>query len=67
MCVELFCSLLLSTAGQNVLAEGQSGTRAYGWHTLSLTVEVSGDFRFLMFEKVSSLSLDSTKWGILLL
>ncbi|XP_074516793.1 galactocerebrosidase isoform X2 [Sebastes fasciatus] len=26
-------------AGQTVLAEGQSGTRAYGWHTLSLTVE----------------------------
>uniref|UniRef100_A0A665TM28 Galactocerebrosidase n=1 Tax=Echeneis naucrates TaxID=173247 RepID=A0A665TM28_ECHNA len=25
-------------AGQAVLAEGQSGTRAYGWHTLSLTV-----------------------------
>ncbi|XP_010740815.1 galactocerebrosidase isoform X2 [Larimichthys crocea] len=25
-------------AGQTVLAEGQSGTRAYGWHTLSLTV-----------------------------
>lgn len=35
--------LLLSTAGQTVLAEGQSGTRAYGWYTLSLTVEVSGD------------------------
>ncbi|KAK5856924.1 hypothetical protein PBY51_010203 [Eleginops maclovinus] len=26
-------------AGQTVLAEGQSGTRAYGWHTLSLTME----------------------------
>ncbi|XP_068451578.1 galactocerebrosidase isoform X2 [Clinocottus analis] len=26
-------------AGQTVLAEGKSGTRAYGWHTLSLTVE----------------------------
>uniref|UniRef100_A0A8D0DAQ8 Galactocerebrosidase n=1 Tax=Sander lucioperca TaxID=283035 RepID=A0A8D0DAQ8_SANLU len=26
-------------AGQTVLAEGQSGTRAYGWNTLSLTVE----------------------------
>lgn len=26
-------------AGQTVLAEGQSGTRAYGWHTLSLTVK----------------------------
>ncbi|KAK1893423.1 Galactocerebrosidase [Dissostichus eleginoides] len=26
-------------AGQTVLAEGQSGTRAYGWHTLTLTVE----------------------------
>ncbi|XP_075963105.1 galactocerebrosidase isoform X4 [Anarhichas minor] len=26
-------------AGQTVLAEGLSGTRAYGWHTLSLTVE----------------------------
>ncbi|XP_053191340.1 galactocerebrosidase isoform X2 [Scomber japonicus] len=26
-------------AGQTVLAEGQSGTRAYGWHTLSLTVQ----------------------------
>uniref|UniRef100_A0AAQ4RBA6 Galactocerebrosidase n=1 Tax=Gasterosteus aculeatus aculeatus TaxID=481459 RepID=A0AAQ4RBA6_GASAC len=25
-------------AGQTVLAEGRSGTRAYGWHTLSLTV-----------------------------
>ncbi|XP_071327327.1 galactocerebrosidase isoform X2 [Trachinotus anak] len=25
-------------AGQTVLAEGKSGTRAYGWHTLSLTV-----------------------------
>ncbi|XP_029316097.1 galactocerebrosidase isoform X2 [Cottoperca gobio] len=25
--------------GQTVLAEGQSGTRAHGWHTLSLTVE----------------------------
>ncbi|KAM7404121.1 hypothetical protein PAMA_004511 [Pampus argenteus] len=25
-------------AGQTVLAEGQSGTQAYGWHTLSLTV-----------------------------
>ncbi|XP_033499130.1 galactocerebrosidase isoform X2 [Epinephelus lanceolatus] len=25
-------------AGQSVLAEGQSGIRAYGWHTLSLTV-----------------------------
>ncbi|KAF3844334.1 hypothetical protein F7725_007497 [Dissostichus mawsoni] len=24
-------------AGQTVLAEGQSGTRAYGWHTLTLT------------------------------
>lgn len=29
------------TAGQAVLAEGMSGTRAYGWHTLSLTVKVS--------------------------
>lgn len=35
--------LLLSTAGQTVLAEGQSGTRAYSWYTLSLTVKVSGD------------------------
>ncbi|XP_078133166.1 galactocerebrosidase isoform X2 [Sander vitreus] len=26
-------------AGQTVLAEGQSGTLAYGWNTLSLTVE----------------------------
>ncbi|KAJ4939900.1 hypothetical protein JOQ06_029336 [Pogonophryne albipinna] len=26
-------------AGQTVLADGQSGTRAYGWHTLTLTVE----------------------------
>ncbi|XP_070835245.1 galactocerebrosidase isoform X2 [Chaetodon trifascialis] len=26
-------------AGLTVLAEGQSGTRAYGWHTLSLTVK----------------------------
>ncbi|KAM6969369.1 galactocerebrosidase isoform 2-T2 [Tautogolabrus adspersus] len=26
-------------AGQTVLAEGQSGTRAFGWHTLTLTVE----------------------------
>ncbi|XP_031735158.1 galactocerebrosidase isoform X1 [Anarrhichthys ocellatus] len=26
-------------SGQTVLAEGLSGTRAYGWHTLSLTVE----------------------------
>uniref|UniRef100_UPI0037E87482 galactocerebrosidase isoform X2 n=1 Tax=Semicossyphus pulcher TaxID=241346 RepID=UPI0037E87482 len=26
-------------AGQTVLAEGQSGTRAYGWHTVTLTVE----------------------------
>ncbi|XP_054469504.1 galactocerebrosidase isoform X2 [Anoplopoma fimbria] len=26
-------------AGETVLAEGQSGTRAYGWHTLSLTVK----------------------------
>ncbi|XP_045919026.1 galactocerebrosidase isoform X1 [Micropterus dolomieu] len=26
-------------AGKTVLAEGQSGTRAYGWHTLSLTVK----------------------------
>ncbi|XP_034066583.1 galactocerebrosidase-like isoform X3 [Gymnodraco acuticeps] len=26
-------------AGQTVLANGQSGTRAYGWHTLTLTVE----------------------------
>uniref|UniRef100_A0A8C2XJW0 Galactocerebrosidase n=1 Tax=Cyclopterus lumpus TaxID=8103 RepID=A0A8C2XJW0_CYCLU len=26
-------------AGQTVLAEGKSGTRAYGWHTVSLTVE----------------------------
>ncbi|KAM4624713.1 galactocerebrosidase isoform 1-T1 [Polymixia lowei] len=26
-------------AGQTVLAEGLSGTRAYGWHTLSLTVK----------------------------
>ncbi|XP_030248078.1 galactocerebrosidase isoform X2 [Sparus aurata] len=26
-------------AGETVLAEGQSGTRAYVWHTLSLTVE----------------------------
>ncbi|XP_071392189.1 galactocerebrosidase isoform X2 [Centroberyx affinis] len=26
-------------AGQTVLAEGQSGTRAYGWHTLTLTVK----------------------------
>ncbi|CAB1335486.1 unnamed protein product [Coregonus sp. 'balchen'] len=25
--------------GKTVLAEGHSGTRAYGWHTLSLTVE----------------------------
>ncbi|XP_038584225.1 galactocerebrosidase isoform X1 [Micropterus salmoides] len=25
--------------GKTVLAEGQSGTRAYGWHTLSLTVK----------------------------
>lgn len=40
----LFCSFV--TAGQTVLAEGQSGTRAYGWHTLSLTVNVSGDLRF---------------------
>ena len=27
-------------AGQTVLAEGQSGTRAWGWHTLTLTVKV---------------------------
>ncbi|CAM9318429.1 unnamed protein product, partial [Lampetra planeri] len=27
------------TAGQTVLAEGLSGTRAYDWHTLSLTVD----------------------------
>ncbi len=33
--------LLLSTAGQTVLAEGLSGTRAFAWNTLSLTVEVS--------------------------
>ncbi|XP_030580847.1 galactocerebrosidase isoform X2 [Archocentrus centrarchus] len=26
-------------AGQTVLAEGQSGTRAFGWYTLSLTVK----------------------------
>ncbi|XP_074548779.1 galactocerebrosidase isoform X3 [Halichoeres trimaculatus] len=26
-------------AGETVLAEGQSGTRAFGWHTLTLTVE----------------------------
>ncbi|XP_026186802.1 galactocerebrosidase [Mastacembelus armatus] len=26
-------------AGQTVLEEGQSGTQAYGWHTLSLTVK----------------------------
>ncbi|XP_076017139.1 galactocerebrosidase-like isoform X2 [Genypterus blacodes] len=26
-------------AGQTVLAEGLSGTRAFGWHTLSLTVQ----------------------------
>ncbi|XP_071755244.1 galactocerebrosidase isoform X2 [Centroberyx gerrardi] len=26
-------------AGKTVLAEGQSGTRAYGWHTLTLTVK----------------------------
>ncbi|XP_019958630.2 galactocerebrosidase isoform X1 [Paralichthys olivaceus] len=26
-------------AGQTVLAEGQSGTRTYGWYTLSLTVK----------------------------
>ncbi|XP_039642512.1 galactocerebrosidase isoform X1 [Perca fluviatilis] len=26
-------------AGQTVLTEGQSGTRAYGWNTLSLTLE----------------------------
>ncbi|XP_065822584.1 galactocerebrosidase isoform X2 [Labrus bergylta] len=26
-------------AGQTVLAEGQSGTLAFGWHTLTLTVE----------------------------
>lgn len=36
----------LSTDGQTVLAEGLSGTRAYSWHTLSLTVEVS-DFNVL--------------------
>lgn len=34
-------SCLWPTAGETVLAEGQSGTRAYVWHTLSLTVEVS--------------------------
>lgn len=26
-------------AGRTILAEGKSGTRAYGWHTLSLTVK----------------------------
>lgn len=35
--------LFLLTAGQAVLAEGMSGTRAFGWHTLSLTVKVSTD------------------------
>lgn len=36
-----FCYLPQLTAGQTVLAEGLSGTRAYGWYTLSLTVKVS--------------------------
>ncbi|XP_033844327.1 galactocerebrosidase isoform X2 [Periophthalmus magnuspinnatus] len=31
-------------AGQTVLAEGKSGTRAYGWHTLTLTVQ--GQYAF---------------------
>lgn len=34
-------SCLWPTAGETVLAEGKSGTRAYVWQTLSLTVEVS--------------------------
>ena len=33
--------LLSSTAGQTVLAQGLSGTRAFGWHTLTLTIKVS--------------------------
>uniref|UniRef100_A0A4W5RG63 Galactocerebrosidase n=1 Tax=Hucho hucho TaxID=62062 RepID=A0A4W5RG63_9TELE len=33
-------SLICFTVGKTVHAEGHSGTRAYGWHTLSLTVEV---------------------------
>lgn len=41
--VELFVPLFFLTAGQAVLAEGMSGTRAFGWHTLSLTVKVSTD------------------------
>uniref|UniRef100_A0A4W5R3W6 Galactocerebrosidase n=1 Tax=Hucho hucho TaxID=62062 RepID=A0A4W5R3W6_9TELE len=32
--------LICFTVGKTVHAEGHSGTRAYGWHTLSLTVEV---------------------------
>ena len=51
MCLtDLLCSLL-STAGQTLLAEGLSGTRTYGWYTLSLTVEVSEDFTSVYLEK----------------
>lgn len=35
-------SLLCVSAGQTVLAEGLSGSRAYKWYTVTLTVEVSG-------------------------
>lgn len=43
-------TVLLSTVGETVLAEGQSGTEVHSWYTLSLTVKVSRHFLlFLMF------------------
>lgn len=42
-----FYVFFLFLAGQTVLAEGLSGTRAYGWHKLTLTVQVSGHFFYV--------------------
>lgn len=40
---DIVCGCVCSvSAGQTVLAEGESGTRAYRWYTLTLTVQVSG-------------------------
>ena len=50
-------------AGQTVLAEGQSGTRAFGWHTLTLIVKVWSIFTSLFECEMSNLSFQFSRCG----
>ena len=66
--------LLSAIAGQAVLAEGPSGTRAFGWHTLTLSIKVSSRLFFLLIAHfkgylwilISDLSTDSRAVSVVL-